>query len=37
MSIIKLSGINKVYRTNEIETLALENVNLTVDKGAGSF
>jgi putative ABC transport system ATP-binding protein len=33
MSIIKLSGINKVYRTNEIETLALENVNLTVDKG----
>jgi len=30
---IKLSGINKIYRTNEIETLALENVNLTVDKG----
>lgn len=30
---IKLSGINKIYRTDEIETLALENVNLTVDKG----
>ena len=25
---IKLTGINKIYRTNEIETLALENVNL---------
>ncbi|MEQ3330660.1 ABC transporter ATP-binding protein, partial [Phocaeicola vulgatus] len=22
---IKLTGINKIYRTNEIETLALEN------------
>ncbi len=33
MSMIKLSGINKIYRTDEIETLALENVNLTVDKG----
>nr|WP_150980577.1 ABC transporter ATP-binding protein [Heminiphilus faecis] len=30
---IKLSGINKIYRTDEIETLALENVNLTVDQG----
>lgn len=30
---IKLSGINKIYRTNEIETLALENVNLEVKKG----
>ncbi len=30
---IKLTGINKIYRTNEIETLALENVNITVDKG----
>lgn len=33
MTTIKLSGINKVYRTNEIETLALENVNLEVKKG----
>lgn len=33
MSIISLSGIGKVYRTKEIETTALENVNLTVDRG----
>lgn len=33
MSIITLSGISKVYRTKEIETTALENVNLTVEKG----
>ena len=33
MAIIKLTGINKIYRTNEIETLALENVNLDVIKG----
>ena len=33
MAIIKLTGINKIYRTNEIETLALENVNLDVAKG----
>ena len=25
MAMIKLTGINKIYRTNEIETLALEN------------
>ena len=30
---IKLSGINKVYRTDEIETQALEHVNLEVKKG----
>lgn len=30
---IKLTGINKIYRTNEIETQALENVNLEVRKG----
>jgi len=30
---IKLTGINKIYRTNEIETQALENVNLEVKKG----
>ena len=33
MAMIKLAGINKIYRTNEIETLALENVNLDVIKG----
>lgn len=33
MSIITLEGISKVYRTKEIETTALENINLTVDKG----
>ena len=33
MSIITLSGITKVYRTNEIETVALDNVNISVKKG----
>lgn len=33
MEIIKLEGITKVYRTSEVETTALENVNLTVRKG----
>ena len=33
MAMIKLTGINKIYRTNEIEALALENVNLDVAKG----
>jgi len=33
MAIIKLTDINKIYRTKEIETLALENVNLEVEKG----
>ena len=33
MAMIKLTGINKIYRTTEIETLALENVNLDVVKG----
>jgi putative ABC transport system ATP-binding protein len=33
MSMITLNGINKVYRTKEIETLALENVNMDVEKG----
>ena len=33
MAMIKLTGINKIYRTNETETLALENVNLDVAKG----
>lgn len=30
---IKLTGINKIYRTDEIETVALENVNLEVERG----
>ena len=30
---IKLSGINKIYRTDEIETQALEHVNLEVKRG----
>ena len=33
MALIELSGIEKVYRTKEIETTALENINLNVDKG----
>lgn len=33
MSIITLSGIDKVYRTKEIETTALENINLDVNPG----
>ena len=32
-TMIKLTGINKIYRTEEIETQALENVNLDVQKG----
>jgi len=30
---IKLQEVHKIYRTKEIETLALENVNITVEKG----
>ena len=32
-TMIKLKEIDKIYRTEEIETLALENVNLEVKKG----
>ena len=32
-TMIKLTSINKIYRTEEIETQALENVNLEVQKG----
>ena len=32
-TMIELTGINKIYRTEEIETQALENVNLEVQKG----
>lgn len=31
--IIKLRDIKKVYRTDEIETMALENINLDIEKG----
>lgn len=33
MAIISLKGVSKVYRTKEIETLALENVNINIEKG----
>lgn len=33
MEIIQLKDVNKVYRTKEIETLALENVNLDIREG----
>lgn len=33
MSMIKLTSLNKIYRTKEIETLALENVNLEIENG----
>lgn len=33
MSIITLDRINKIYRTDEIETQALENVNISIEKG----
>jgi putative ABC transport system ATP-binding protein len=32
-TMIELKGINKIYRTDEIETQALENVNLEVQEG----
>lgn len=33
MSVISIKNLEKVYRTDEVETTALENVNLDVDKG----
>ncbi|HOP06699.1 MAG TPA: ABC transporter ATP-binding protein [candidate division Zixibacteria bacterium] len=30
---IKLTNVEKVYRTDTIETLALKNINLSIDKG----
>jgi putative ABC transport system ATP-binding protein len=33
MSIINLESITKIYSTKEVETVALENVNLEVEKG----
>lgn len=32
-TMIRLTGVNKVYRTEEIETQALENVNIEVQRG----
>lgn len=32
-TVISLTDINKLYRTKEIETLALENVNLSINEG----
>jgi len=33
MAIINLEGITKIYQTKEVETVALENVNLEVEEG----
>lgn len=33
MAIIQVDKVSKRYRTSEVETLALENVNLSIDKG----
>ena len=33
MAIIRLRDISEVYRTKEIETIALDNVNLDIEKG----
>nr|MDE5744395.1 ATP-binding cassette domain-containing protein [Paramuribaculum sp.] len=33
MAIISVKNVGKVYRTDEIETTALDNVNLDVEKG----
>lgn len=33
MEIIKLQGVTKTYRTTEVETVALENINLEVKTG----
>nr|WP_320059353.1 ABC transporter ATP-binding protein [uncultured Bacteroides sp.] len=30
---ITINSLSKIYRTNEIETVALENVNLTIERG----
>lgn len=33
MAIITLKEVNKIYRTDEVETQALENVNIEIEKG----
>lgn len=32
-AVISLDKVSKIYRTNEIETIALENVNLQINRG----
>ncbi len=32
-TMIKLDGVQKIYSTSEIETIALNNINLNIDKG----
>lgn len=32
-TMIKLDGVQKIYSTSEIETIALNNINLSIDKG----
>jgi putative ABC transport system ATP-binding protein len=32
-TMIRLDGVNKVYQTDRIETMALENINLSVESG----
>lgn len=33
MALIEMKGITKIYRTKEIETIALENINLDISQG----
>ena len=33
MIIVKLSKINKIYKTGEVSLQALKNINLTIKKG----
>ena len=33
MSIISLKEVSKLYHTKEVETIALENVNLSIEQG----
>lgn len=33
MAIVNIKDLTKIYRTNEIETVALENVNISIEKG----
>lgn len=33
MALIKVNNVSKLYRTSKIETLALDNVSFTIDKG----
>lgn len=32
-SLIKLENVSKIYKTKEVETIALDNVNLTINEG----